>query len=323
MALDDAQRAWVAQRLATLDTPPDWHPDGRAAVQRFASARDRRRRLSSTWTWRLVTASIILIALMATPTVRVAAQKAWQTLVARHVAVVEVDVARLPDAVKEALGDQDLGGHISMVSAFDIAEASRRAGFTVRQVPPPLLSVTPQMAVVSPFSMEDRVLSASALERAAKARGITDVTVPPAWDGVHIHVDVGSLVIANYSGQWLNESGPWLLQTTPISIRVPPDFDLPAFVDLSLRLLGLDAAQASTLSQKTVTSSMAFFVVDRTSHRSVAEVPLRSGIGTLIHDVGTDRRETLTLIWNTADRQYALHGAMPEYLAISIANAMQ
>ena len=310
MALNDATSAWVKRRLSALDVPEGWQPDVRAALGRLSARREKRR--SGAWAWRLAMAAGVLTLLAATPPMRVAAQRAWDVLFARDVSVLRVDMDAVPAAVWDALQTPVATGRITHQSVAGADDAAQMVGFSVRQVPDGLLPGTPVWSVISPVSGE-LVLRVAALNKAAEATGATDVVVPPDWDGARIRVETGSLVFSEYGETTL-------MQTTPIAIAVPPGFDVPAFVAVALRLLGFDAAPAAARSQKTAVAPIAFLGIPRGEGVDVSEVPLGSGMGTVIRDL--DEKE-ISLIWTSADRLYMLTGPVAEDVAFAVAHALQ
>ena len=160
------------------------------------------------------------------------------------------------------------------------------------------------------------VLRVAALERAAVTTGLTDVAVPPGWEGARIGVETGPLVISSYGETTL-------LQTTPVAIAVPAGFDFPAFVELALRLSGFGAAEASALAAKAAVAPMAFLGIPRGERVTVSEVPLRSGSATMVHDLEShDRVGRVTLIWSRPGRIFLLSGPIADHVAIAIAESL-
>jgi len=317
MATTDADSAWVRERLAVLDVPREWEPDGPAARQRLEIARQRSASSSRAWTWRLATAAAVMIMIGAIPAVQVAAQRAWDILFAREVSVLRIDLDNLPREISEALLSPGLIGGVSGHSVASLTDASAQAGFTVRSASSDLLPGTPEMTLVSPLTAE-LVLRVDALERAARRANVTDRAVRPEWAGVPIRLSTGALVIATYPS-----NGATLLQTTPIGITVPAAFDFPGFVEFALRLVGFQPPEAAALAARTAVGPMAFLGIPRSDRVRVEEVVVRSGIATLIHDLDEkDPAERVTLIWSGADRLYVLSGPMTDDVAIAIANGL-
>lgn len=312
MALDDTTTTWVRDRLASLDPAADWRPDPQAARARLVARQAGRQGRVARWSWRVVPAALGLAILATAPPVRLAAERAWQWLFARDVSVLRVDTERLPQPVRDALQAPIVTGRIEHRSVAGLDEAARVAGFSVRRIPPALAFGTPQVAVLLPLSGE-LVLRVAALEKAAASVNAGDVVVPPDWEGTRIRVETGALVVSEYGDVSL-------IETTPIAIAVPPDFDLPAFVLVALRLVGFDRAQAAMLAQRTAAGPVAFLAVPPQERVRISEVPLGAGMATLVR--GLDDGE-LILIWNTADRVFALTGPLSDDAALTVATALE
>ena len=95
---------------------------------------------------------------------------------------------------------------------------------------------------------------------------------------------------------------------------------MPAFVEVAMRLLGYDAAQASALSQRVAAAPVMFLGVPPNAKVRVSEVSIGSQMGTLMRDADEG---SLTLIWSTDDRLYVLTGPIDEQLALSVANSLE
>jgi hypothetical protein len=313
MALDDTKTTtWVRDRLASLDPSADWRPDPQAARARLAARQAGRQARVARWSWRAAAAAVGLAILAAAPPVRLAAERAWEWLFARDVSVLRVDMERLPQAVREALQAPIITGRIEHRSVASLDEAARIAGFGVHRIAPALAFGTPEVALLLPLSGE-LVLRVGALEKAAASVNAGDVVVPPTWEGTRIRVETGALVLSEYGDVTL-------IETTPIGIAVPPDFDLPAFVLVALRLVGFDPAQAMMLAQRAAAGPVAFMAVPPQERVRISEVPLGAGMATLIR--GLDDGE-LILIWHTADRVFALTGPLSDESALTVATSLE
>ena len=295
-----------------MDAPADWRPDAGAALGRLTARRDwRRRRVRIAWQ---AVAAIVVVALLASaPSVKLAAGRAWDVLFARDVSVLRVDIDRLPAAVRQALQANVNTDGLDAQSAASLDEASRRSGFTVRTVPSTLLPETPKVSVISPLSAE-LTLRVDDLTRAAQSVGVAaDVVINPHWDGARLRVETSPFVLSVYGSTTL-------AQGRPLTISMPPGFDMPAFVELAMRLLGYDAAQASALSQRVAAAPVMFLGVPPNAKVRVSEVSIGSQMGTLMRE--TDGG-ALVLLWSTSDRLYVLTGPITDDLALSIANRLE
>ena len=312
MALNETTPTWAHDRIAAMDAPADWRPDARAALGRLTARRYRRRRRVRI-AWQAGTAVVVVALLASAPSVKLAAGRAWDVLFARDVSVLRVDVDRLPDAVRQALQANVNTNGLDAQSVASLDEASHRSGFTVRTVPSTLLPETPKVSVISPLSAE-LTLRVDDLTRAAQSVGVAaDVVINPHWDGARLRVETSPFVLSEYGSTTL-------AQGRPLTIAMPPGFDMPAFVQLAMRLLGYDAAQASALSQRVAAAPVMFLGVPPNAKVRVSEVSIGSQMGTLMRDADEG---SLTLIWSTDDRLYVLTGPIDEQLALSVANTLE
>ena len=312
MALNETTPTWAHDRITAMEAPADWRPDAGAALGRLTARRDRRRRRVKL-AWQAAAAGIVVALLASAPSVKVAAERAWDVLFARDVSVLRVDMDRVPAAVREALEANVITGRIDHQSVASLNEASRLSGFRVQAVPPTLLGDTPELSVVSALSGE-LTLSVDSLTRAAKSVGVAaDVVVNPDWEGARLRVQTGALVISEYGGTTL-------IQSTPLTIAMPPGFDMPAFVEVAMRLLGYSAAQSTAMSQRAAAAPVMFVAVPPGANVRVSEVPVGRQTGTLVRDTNEG---SLTLIWSTDERLYALTGPITEQLALSVANSLE
>lgn len=312
MALNETTPTWAHDRITAMDAPADWRPDAGAARHRLTARRDRRRRRVRI-AWQAVTAVVVVALLASAPSVKLAAGRAWDVLFARDVSVLRVDIDRLPAAVRQALQANVNTDGLDAQPVASLDEASHRSGFTVRTVPSTLLPETPKVSVISPLSAE-LMLRVDDLTRAAQSVGVAaDVVINPHWDGARLRVETSPFVLSEYGSTTL-------AQGRPLTISMPPGFDMPAFVEVAMRLLGYNAAQASALSQRVAAAPVMFFALPPDARVRVSEVPIGSQMGTLLRDV---KERSVVLVWSTSDRLYVLAGPITDDLALSIANRLE
>src|SRR5579862_851217 len=174
-------REWVARQTAYLDPPGGWQPDPAAA---FASFRTRRRADREPVAWRLwlacsAAAALLLVGILLVPAVRVAAQQLWQSLTVKQVAVIRVN--SWPEGVPSPKVNL-IGTVIPPIPALDATDAGRRVNYTPRLPRSGVLNGSPQLSTT--FSLAaGTVVKVADLQLALQKTGITDVTVPPQWEG--------------------------------------------------------------------------------------------------------------------------------------------
>src|SRR4029077_12260887 len=90
-------------------------------------------------------------------------------------------------------------------------------------------------------------LKVADIERALRAAGVTDVTVPKEWEGITLRVERGPMIDARYA-----DARASLAQSPPFRLTTPPGFPVARFMEIAYRVLGKSPAEASYLSRKFV-----------------------------------------------------------------------
>jgi hypothetical protein len=222
------------------------------------------------------------------------------------------DMQRVPPSVRSIFMDPspDAGG------VDTLEEAARRAGFAPRLPTAdafPGLSAKPELGVIDPVRAQVKIgvseLSAALVD--AKADG---VVVPQAWEGVDISLQQASGVLVDYGDFFI-------AQAPPMTLNTPPGFPLDQFLEVLLRIAGINAADARNLRQKFAANPAAFFPIANRYAMDIREVKLTAGSGLLLQNA--DKGGELALMWSDADRSYFLTGLLTETQAIAVANSVK
>ena len=173
-----------------------------------------------------------------------------------------------------------------------------------------------QPALLTTFSVAaGATIHTADLELALRKTGISDVSVPAAWDGAQLALHSSALVIA----QWPDLT---LVQSLPLTLTAPPGFDFAAFSEMILRILGVEPEEARRLAERTGTTPPWLAPLD-SSHLSdqetIEEVQLNAGPATLL-EVAHRRA---VLLWMVSDRVYLIDTYLGRDMAILTANAIQ
>src|SRR5580693_5963999 len=303
-------REWVAIRMAYLDTPAGWRPDTEAALSRFhARMAADVSRLKPRWPAWAAAAVLIITAVLLLPAGRGAAQQIWQFLNVRRVAFVRVNY--WPDGVPSPQVGI-IGTPILPIPARSLDDARWRVHYDPRLPHAGVLSGNPELYTTFGVSA-GTVVNVADLELALRKAGVTDQTVPPQWDGAHLKLHTGAVVIA----QWPEVV---LAQSLPLTLSAPANFDFPAFSTLVLRILGIGPDQARRLARQAGTTPpwLAPIVRDFETIATMEEISLHSGPATLMQQKGT-----INLIWSVPDRVYILRGTLNRELMIAVADAVE
>ncbi len=114
-----------------------------------------------------------------------------------------------------------------------------------------------------------------------------------------------------------------LIQVMPLAITTPPDFDLGAFTERVLRIGGMSPSAARTFSAQMEAAPFALFAISPDEEVTMRQVRLRTGEGTIVHDLNEDGSlQRTTLVWSTDDRLYVISSNLSDDEVIAIANAI-
>ncbi|HLK20973.1 MAG TPA: hypothetical protein VKT81_18610 [Bryobacteraceae bacterium] len=298
---------FVRERMALLDPPAEWQPDAATALGRFRGRAEMRR---PNWVrWVMAAAALVVVAICLLPAGRGWAQQVWQWMTVQRVGFIQVHA--WPAGVRSPQVGI-IGTPLPPIPARDVNEAQARVQYVPRLPRAGLLAGNPQLYTTFGVSA-GTVVKLADLELALRKAGVTDQSVPQAWDGAQIALHTSGVVIA----QWPEVA---LAQSLPLTLTAPAGFDFPAYSALVLRVLGISADQAQRLAQQMGTTPpwLAPLVQDLTARGTLEEVTLRSGPATVLHETNTT-----TVVWSVADRVYVLRGTIDRALAIAAADAVQ
>jgi hypothetical protein len=313
----EAVSQWVVTQTAYLDPPQDWQPDAAAAFSRF---RTRRRADREPVAWRLwlactAAAAVILAVIFLIPAVRVAAQQLWQSLTVKQVAFIRVNA--WPSGVPSPKVNL-IGTVIPPIPAQDATDAGRRVHYEPRLPRSGVLNGTPRISTT--FSLAaGTVVKVADLQLALEKAGVTGVTVPPQWEGAQLALHTSGIVIA----EWPDAV---LVQSLPLTLTAPPNFDFSAYSALVLRIVGVPPEESVRLAAQAGTTPPWLAPLDRglDSTAGIEQVMLASGPGTLVDRPKTNwAPERITLTWSVSDRVYLINGNISRELVIAMANAVQ
>ena len=318
--MENANHEWVAQQLAYLAPPADWQPDPASALRRFRaadfrSAASRRGRPGIRPAFALTAALALVIgAILLTPAARVAAQQLWQLLTVHQVAFIRVK--DWPEGVPSPRVNL-IGAIIPPLPAADVDQVRWRVHYDPRLPRPGVLSGSPRLSTTFPVSA-GTVIHVADLQFALQKAGVTGETVPPRWDGAQLALHTSAVAIA----EWPDIV---LVQSLPLTLTAPSNFDFPAFSALVLRVLGVAPEDATRLARRmgTVPAWLAP-VGENIGTGGMEEITLNSGPATLFQERGWGgKADRLSVVWSVPDRVYILSGKLTRELAISAANAVQ
>jgi hypothetical protein len=276
---------------------------------------NRARKARPGWPRWVAAAALLSAAILLVPAARVAAQQFWQLLTVRRVAFVRVNP--WPEGVRSP-AVKLIGTVIPPIPARDVDEARRRVNYDPRLPRFGSLSSAPRLSTTFSLSA-GTVIHAADLELALRKAGVTDQKVPAQWDGAHLTLHTSAIVIA----EWPEIA---LVQSLPLTLTAPSDFDFSAFSALVLRVLGVGPGEAQRLAEQMGTAPPWLAPIDRNFDETatIEEIVLNSGPATLLEQTGKNGAATrITVAWSVPDRVYLLSGTLSRELAIATANAVQ
>ncbi len=274
------------------------------ATPRFWSA-PRRKAMAG------VTVIVVALGLFLFPPVRAVADQLLQVFRVQKVMFVPFDPERI-----EQLENLDLDETTLFVAEPEVVnnpapprtvatadEAAQAAGFVLQQpvdfpTPPSTTEIVVHDRTVAQFQV-----NVEGSRQLLSLMGVDDVTIPDALGAEPITADVAPSVRIHYENAEYNLT---LLQGTSPDVTLPDGVELAQLGKAALRLLGMDPAQAETLSQSIDWSSTLIFPFP-TGISNIRQVSVGDARGMLVGgDEGDESR--WQLYWQRGDRFFMLQG---------------
>lgn len=268
----------VARRLSFLASRSPT-PDPRAALARFHNRQIEKKEhsmLRKIFTARAVQAALAVIVLLALvlsiPTTRAWAGQFLGLFRVQRVTVLPVDTG----GFEQLVGNDALGQQISQVisssvrvtkqpddpvKAASAAEASQKAGFTVRL--PAGAPSEPRLTVTGSGAFEMKVDRAK-VQALLDETGRSDLVLPESLDGANIQVGIPAGVRAAYGTCPEEKEGPvegngslarkygdclLLVEMPSPTVNTPPDVDFRQLAVIGLQFTGMTREEAEQYSQ--------------------------------------------------------------------------
>jgi hypothetical protein len=164
---------------------------------------------------------------------RARAQDLWYRWFVTRVAVVRLDLSKVP--LETSIRTDGLSLRVSA------SDAAARVGFAPVLPAPGLAGGVPELSIVGRVEVSQRI-DTRALEAALAREHATDVEVPGEWHGTTLRAVVGPMLVASYPGEIE------ILQTAPIRLEMPADFPLERFAEIAFRAGGVPWREARQLA---------------------------------------------------------------------------
>src|SRR5215471_14409695 len=237
------------------------------------------------------------------------ALQSTQTVALKRFEVVRVDregIERLPESLRFIFADPSPGAE----PVASQEEATSRIGLTPRL---PKSTVKPEFGIMDSFNGE-AIISVAELKASLEKSNAADVPIPKEWDGVVLKIQQAPGILTDY-GNFL------LTQAPPLTLTAPGGFPVDRFIEVLVRIMGINAKDASTIREKFAANPAAFFPIGTRFELDIHDVRLNSGSGVLLQN--GDKVGELALAWSTADRSYFITGQLTEAQVVEIANSLQ
>jgi hypothetical protein len=298
-----SETAWIADRLAAI--APTWEPDV-AHARRLAEAAPAHTRTRA-WRYGVAAAAAAALIVAVAPSGRALAQDLWYRWFVTRVAVVRLDLSRLPL-------ESSIRTDAPLLQATSVADAAAKAGFEPHLLPEDVIGPVREVWVVGRLDFT-QVVRTPRIEEALRREGVTDVEVPAEWNGVQLHAAVGPVVVAAYPGEVR------VLQAPPIRLEMPAAFPLARFVDVVFRAAGVPADEARRLADEFAANPAWMLDVPDEAGALVETVALPSGSGLLIEDVRESGPDRVTVIVSRPTGIYTV-GSPSRDLSLRVAAAL-
>ena len=273
---------------------------------------------------------ILVLGLFAFPPVRAAADQLLQVFRVQSVVFVPIDSERMAElenldfdkemlfiAEPEAINEPEEPQQVET-----IAEATDAAGFAAAE--PTDLPSSPtetELFVTGEGSYQFQV-DVEAARQLLTLTGVTDIEVPDALGDEPIKADVAPSVMSQYTGQYTGDDYEiTLAQGISPDVTLPDGVNLAELGEAALRLLGMEASQAQTLSESIDWSTTLVFPIP-TDVDQVRQITIDGADGLLIGEQGYGN---WSLYWQDGERFYVMNfdGNFSELDVISIAESVR
>jgi hypothetical protein len=289
------------------------------------------------WTPRLVptmavaVVGLVVVAMFAFPSVRASAQAMLDLFRVRKFAAVQFDESRMEklkalddDRAFMVFDHQDVvqdPGPPRIVPSVDAAGAA--AGFRVAR--PSFLpgGLTPDTVRVQSAGQARLSISEAKLRALLDALDLRDVTVPSGLDGKVVDVRKPPIVI-----QQFHNSGrlrATLVQSNSPEIGIPAGLDVERLAEVGLRVIGLDASEASRVAHATDWRSTLLVPVpiNASTFRQVTVGGAQGLLITTSERKDGIRREGTIVLWSEGEKVYGAFGNLSDRDLLQMAESVQ
>jgi hypothetical protein len=295
--------------------------------------------------WAIVAVLALLSIALTFPSVRAAANSFLGLFRIQKVTVVQVNPGNLPEQLGsssqlEALFSQDVkideGGPAQPVT--DAAEASAKAGFTVRL---PDSSKGQPALTVQPGGKATFNIDLNQVKAVLHEIGRDDIALPKALDGAAVSVDIPAGVIAQYGDCKFdlqamqkygedpdNQRAPRLPDCTSLmqmpspTISAPPGLDVAQVGEAFLQVMGMSQEEAARFAANVDWTTTLVVPIPRYGVTS-QDVAVDGVTGSLLLQERTEGPTYYMLLWVKDGILYAITGQGSQQAALDLAGSLK
>jgi hypothetical protein len=270
---------------------------------------------------RLLLAGTAVLALIAStvtlPSVRAAARGFLDLFRVKRFAALPVDPQRISGLREGKLDLRTLVGEqvevLVPASGPEIVDspevAGERIGLDLRQPTTlPHDATLAEIRIAHPGAFRV-TLDVAKLEDLARALGVTDLAIPPRWDGAAVEVSAPPVVAMAY-----RRGGDEfvLLQARSPVVKLPEGVDLPRLGEIGLEMAGMSSEEARIFS-RTIDWRSTVLVPVPAEGANFREVEVPGGRGLLVTSYrrpkeGARGRWQSVVLWSEGDRLFGIEG---------------
>ena len=255
-------------------------------------------------------AVVVLLSLLALPPLRAVADQLLQIFRVQKVVFVPISAERINE-LKQLNFDpktlftsqpEGIGKPAEPRPVDSPAAAAAAAGISLQQ--PTVFPSTPldTKALVHDRRVVHFQVDVASARQLLGLLGVDDVTLPDSLGAAPITIDASPLAEIRYRGDNYTLT---LIQGRSPSVRLPDGVDTAQLGKAALRVLGLDADQAKTMSRQ-IDWNSTLVVPFPSDIRDVRQVQVGDAPGLLVG--GGDRGRGWSLYWQDGDRLTVLQG---------------
>lgn len=324
-----------------LSSPVETTASASKAVRANSSKRFQKKRWSSLalpafssklirpWPRMMGLATLLLIVgWLALPSISAAAEQLLQVFRVQNTVFIPVDPQRVQEIMKAGLqngktlflGVPNISNSGATTKVNSVTEAANTVGF-VAKIPQNLPGSVKESEILVRDGLKAQFqLNAQTLRQVLALLKITDVTVPDELGNSPIKAEMPPFIEQHFQGQNYELS---LYQSLSPQLNLPDKVDMTQLSQIVLRVFGLNAQQAQSLSKQVDLRSALLFPFP-TQLNSFKQLQIGSSQGLLVNG-DSQGKQTWLLYWQQGEQFFVLYGQgkLREADLLAVANSLK